>query len=52
LLVAFGYLAARPPSVSPQRELLNQYCVTCHNQQLHTAGLALDTLDLENIGAR
>ena len=26
-------------------EFVNQYCVTCHNQRLKTAGLMLDTLD-------
>ena len=31
-------------SPAPQA-LLQQYCVTCHNQRLRTAGLALDTLD-------
>ena len=29
---------------SPQRLLLNRYCVTCHNERLTTAGLALDVL--------
>jgi hypothetical protein len=28
------------------RTFLDTYCVTCHNQKLHTAGLALDTLDV------
>jgi cytochrome c551/c552 len=27
------------------RALLDQYCVTCHNERLKTAGLALDRLD-------
>jgi hypothetical protein len=31
--------------------LLNQYCVTCHNERLKTGGLALDKLDLEHVGA-
>jgi cytochrome c551/c552 len=31
--------------------LLNQYCVTCHNEKLKTGGLALDKLDLDRIGA-
>ena len=39
-----------PGSGSPQRALLNQYCVTCHNERLRTAGLALDEVDLTNIG--
>ena len=33
-----------------QRALLDRYCVTCHNQQLKTAGLMLDTLDLAHVG--
>src|SRR4030095_15445256 len=32
-----------------QRALLDQYCVTCHNQQLKTAGLLLDKADLNDI---
>src|SRR5687767_12675853 len=28
------------------RAVLDKYCVTCHNQSLRTAGLALDSLDL------
>src|SRR3954470_829804 len=33
----------------PSGELLSKYCVTCHNQQLRTAGLALDPADLADI---
>src|SRR5580700_8110110 len=36
--------------VSPQRALINQYCVTCHNEKAKTAGLMLDKLDLGNVG--
>src|SRR5262247_1449119 len=32
-----------------QRALLDQYCVSCHNQQLKTAGLMLDKADLNDI---
>jgi hypothetical protein len=35
--------------VSPQHALLNRYCVACHNEKLKTAGLALDTFDVERI---
>jgi mono/diheme cytochrome c family protein len=37
----------RAPSTTPPtpRALVDQYCITCHNQRLRTAGLALDTLD-------
>ena len=33
------------------RQFLDQYCVTCHNQKLHTAGLALDNQDVSAPGA-
>jgi hypothetical protein len=32
-----------------QRALLDQYCVTCHNQRTQSGGLALDRLDLVRI---
>ncbi len=32
--------------------VLQQYCITCHNQRLKTAGLTLDTLDLTRIPDR
>ena len=38
------------PSAAPQRALLDRYCVTCHNQRLQTGGLALDTMDVANVG--
>ena len=36
-------------SSHPSR-VIGQYCVSCHNQRVKTAGLALDTMDLANIG--
>jgi mono/diheme cytochrome c family protein len=42
------------PSSSPAqtiREFTNQYCVTCHNGRLKTAGLALDARDFEHLAA-
>jgi hypothetical protein len=43
--------AARPSApASPHQALLNQYCITCHNQQAKTGGLALDTMDFERVG--
>jgi len=33
------------------RQLLDRYCVSCHNQRLKTAGLTLDTLAVENLAA-
>ena len=32
------------------KAFIDTYCVTCHNQKLHTAGLALDTLDVTHPG--
>src|SRR5258708_31950313 len=37
-------------SAQPQA-VLDTYCITCHNQRLRTAGLALDTLDVTLPGA-
>ena len=40
-----------PPSASSSRQLLDRYCVTCHNARLETAGLSLDQLDVTNVSA-
>src|SRR3954468_24168885 len=40
-----------PASVPAVRAVLDTYCITCHNQRLRTAGLALDRLDTTNPGA-
>src|SRR5262245_283413 len=48
------HAAAGPPpsaAMSAQRAVLDKYCVTCHNQRLKTSGLALDTLDLQQLSA-
>ena len=40
-----------PSSTTPAlRAVLDQYCVTCHNEKLKTAGLLLDKMDVEHIG--
>ena len=57
-LLAVGSLcAANPQRVTPvsshgapHRAILDRYCVTCHNQQARTAGLVLNTLDVEQVG--
>ena len=36
-------------SSSLDRSLLDRYCVTCHNEALRTGGLALDTVDLQDV---
>jgi mono/diheme cytochrome c family protein len=38
------------PAAAPQRALINQYCIGCHNDKLKTGGLALDTVSIENVG--
>jgi mono/diheme cytochrome c family protein len=35
--------------VAQQKALIDQYCVTCHNQKTKTAALALDALDLTKL---
>ena len=39
--------AAQPAAPSP-RALVDQYCVTCHNERLKTGGLSLDEVDIEH----
>lgn len=36
-------------TASAQQALAKRYCVTCHNDRVKTAGLAVDTLDFENV---
>jgi mono/diheme cytochrome c family protein len=42
---------AEPPAASAGelRAMLDQYCVTCHNERLQTAGLMLDKMDVDHI---
>ncbi len=35
--------------VATYQALLDRYCITCHNEQLETAGLMLDRLDVEHV---
>ena len=34
----------------PSKAFLTTYCITCHNQRLKTGGLALDGLDVADVG--
>ena len=36
----------------PHAAVLQQYCVTCHNQRTRAGGLALDALDMAQVGER
>src|ERR1700759_1790460 len=38
-----------PSNVSPQRVLLNKYCVTCHNEKLKPADLLLDKMNVDDV---
>lgn len=38
------------PSSINYRTVLNQYCVTCHNDTLRTAGLSLQQIDVNEVG--
>ena len=53
LLLAAGVRAQAPVghSAATGQALLEQYCVTCHNNQLRTAGLSLEALDLNDLSA-
>jgi len=50
-----GTPASTPPAATsatattPARELVGTYCVTCHNQRVKSANLALDNLDTEHV---
>jgi hypothetical protein len=47
--------ASRVPNsadLEAQGAILNRYCITCHNRNLRTAGLSLDSYDLGNVSAR
>jgi mono/diheme cytochrome c family protein len=43
--------AAQPSSgtLSSPKAVLEKYCISCHNQRVRTGGLALDTLDVQQV---
>ena len=44
--------AGRSPATSSQRQFLDRYCATCHNERLKTGGLSLDQVDVSRPGAQ
>jgi hypothetical protein len=50
VFAAAGLLHADAAPISPQHALINQYCVTCHNEKAKTAGLLLDKIDIDHAG--
>jgi hypothetical protein len=49
VVVGLSLPAAYAATAASPRQVLDTYCVTCHNQRLKTAGLTLDTLDLTKV---
>ena len=45
-----GPAPASARAAGEHRATLDRYCVTCHNDRLRIAGLALDTADVEAVG--
>ena len=45
---ALGFQPAAAPT-TPASELVNKYCVSCHNQKLKIANLTLDRVDAEHV---
>ena len=43
--VSAQHLTGAAATGAGARALLDRYCVTCHNERLRTAGLALDAVD-------
>ena len=50
-LIAQEAESAREVTASSARQVLDQYCVRCHNDRTRVAGLALDTRDLADVSA-
>jgi hypothetical protein len=48
VLAGASLLHAQSAQISSQHTLINQYCVTCHNEKAKTAGLMLDKLDIDH----
>jgi cytochrome c551/c552 len=46
----FAILAIPALADAQEQALLNQYCITCHNEKLKTGGLMLDKLDFAHPG--
>jgi mono/diheme cytochrome c family protein len=44
--------AGQSPATSSQRQFIDRYCVTCHNDRLKTGGLSLDRADVSRPDAQ
>jgi len=52
LVVPVVWAAPHPSPSAGDRALVDQYCITCHNQKAPTAHLMLDKMDLADVPAR
>ena len=52
LVVPVVWAAPHPSPSAGDRALVDQYCITCHNQKAPTANLMLDKMDLADVPAR
>ena len=43
-------IGAAPGSAATYRQVLDRYCVTCHNERVQTANLSLETASLDQVG--
>lgn len=50
LLSVFSLAVSAQSEADRFQGVINQYCVTCHNDQLKTAGLSLTSVNADNIG--
>jgi mono/diheme cytochrome c family protein len=50
-LAAFGFQRGAPAAspANPAAQLVNTYCVGCHNQRVKSGNLALDAIDQQNV---
>ncbi|HEY7387695.1 MAG TPA: DUF1592 domain-containing protein [Bryobacteraceae bacterium] len=48
LAPVFAMFAVAAFAQTPARQLISQYCITCHNEKLKTGGLILDRADSEH----
>jgi len=44
--------SAKPSPTASQRQFLDRYCASCHNDRLKTGGLSLGQVDLSKPGAQ
>jgi hypothetical protein len=50
IAIALGVLSYGQTPATTHRALLDQYCVTCHNDRTRRANLSLENLDLTTVG--